>query len=358
MYRMDEDAINQEVDELRERLLKNLSSLDSSAKQLKLTDTHGRAAAKKTELDKMARALGTRSDYTEGEAFDRDKQEEYRQQRAIERAERDRRRDEEREKREKEKEKWEAMRKERERLRRRQEDQARQAREEARNKDRDLPPNVPTGPRRREPSPPRYPSRRSQTRSPPPAPTSRRSSPGRFRSPPRHKSTGVTGVNRRSRSPPPYRRGTRSPPPVSRRSRDRSRSRSHSTTRHELRRSRSPRRPPTYAGNGYRRRLSPVRSISRERRSVTPPPPSRRLSSRSPPHRHISPSPPRRRDRSRTPPPRRGTGFGERIVDDRSPTPEESSMNGRSRSPPIKSGKRSVSRGSSGSEMSVSGSEG
>jgi serine/arginine repetitive matrix protein 2 len=46
------------------------------------------AVAKKTELEKMARALGTRGDYQEGDAFDREKQEEARQRRIIEREER------------------------------------------------------------------------------------------------------------------------------------------------------------------------------------------------------------------------------------------------------------------------------
>ena len=51
----------------------------TSAKSLKPSDTHALAAAKKSELNKMAAALGTRSDYTEGDAFNREKQEELRQ---------------------------------------------------------------------------------------------------------------------------------------------------------------------------------------------------------------------------------------------------------------------------------------
>ncbi|KAF8528888.1 hypothetical protein BU17DRAFT_22781, partial [Hysterangium stoloniferum] len=91
---MDEEGIEAEVSALRQRLLENMATLASSAKNLKLSDTHGRAAAKVAELDRMARAFGTRSDYVEGAAFDREKQEEQKQQRAIERAERERQKEE------------------------------------------------------------------------------------------------------------------------------------------------------------------------------------------------------------------------------------------------------------------------
>src|SRR5882724_11130214 len=126
---MDEETIQTEVEALRKRLLENLATLAPSAKHLKLSDTHGRAVAKRSELDRMGRALGMRPDYTEGAAFDREKQEELKQQRAIDRAERDRQREDEHEKREKEKERWISAKRERDRLRRRQEDQARKARE-------------------------------------------------------------------------------------------------------------------------------------------------------------------------------------------------------------------------------------
>ncbi|KIJ56509.1 hypothetical protein M422DRAFT_104187, partial [Sphaerobolus stellatus SS14] len=91
---MDEETIEREVDVLRKRLLQNLAQLAPNVKQLKESDTHARAAAKKGELAKMARAFGTRGDYVEGAAFDREKQEELRQQRAIERVERERQKEE------------------------------------------------------------------------------------------------------------------------------------------------------------------------------------------------------------------------------------------------------------------------
>ncbi|KAG9313530.1 hypothetical protein JVU11DRAFT_5857 [Chiua virens] len=84
---LEETEIEAKVTALREELLADLASLATSAKNLKASDTHGIAAAKKTELDKMARALGTRRDYTEGDAFDREKQEENKQVRMVEREE-------------------------------------------------------------------------------------------------------------------------------------------------------------------------------------------------------------------------------------------------------------------------------
>ena len=59
------------MNELRTKLLAEANA-HINAKGLKLSDTHGIAAAKKDELDKMARALGTRRDYNEGDAFDRE----------------------------------------------------------------------------------------------------------------------------------------------------------------------------------------------------------------------------------------------------------------------------------------------
>ncbi|KAI0270186.1 hypothetical protein BGY98DRAFT_274448 [Russula aff. rugulosa BPL654] len=61
---IEEDEIEQQVTALRERLLSMLPP-PTSAKTLKPSDTHALAAAKKVELNKMAAALGTRSDYTE-----------------------------------------------------------------------------------------------------------------------------------------------------------------------------------------------------------------------------------------------------------------------------------------------------
>lgn len=377
---MDDEAIQIEVDALRKRLLDDLSTLGASAKHLKLSDTHGRAAAKKTELDRMARALGTRSDYTEGAAFDREKQEERKQQRAIERAERDRHREEEREKRDRDKEKWEAARKERDRLRRRQEDQARRAKEE---RGRMAPPPLPSGPRRRDASPLRSGSNISPPRRVPSPPPHRSPSPPsrRTRSPVGRRTRSLSSD--RTRSPrgirnPPF-RGTRSPPLYRRGARSRSprrRPSSPETSSHYTNR-RQPHSPPPHM---------PIR----KRRSLTPPSLTRRRLSRSPqrnrsssPQRHLekypryervldSPPPdcpdlhpPRRVLNS---PPRASGGFGDAAMNDRSPdqivddrSPEDKSArydtNGSRRSSSPKGRGRSASSSSSGSAMSVSGSD-
>ncbi|KAF9046061.1 hypothetical protein BDZ89DRAFT_910443, partial [Hymenopellis radicata] len=119
-----EAEIEEKVQELREKLLANLSRMAPTGK-LKASDTHGMAAAKKTELDRMARALGTRNTYVEGEAFDREKQEELKLKRQVEREERDRKRDEDRARMTEQKAKWEADKREKDRLRRREEDRIR-----------------------------------------------------------------------------------------------------------------------------------------------------------------------------------------------------------------------------------------
>ncbi|KAG8708089.1 RNA-splicing factor [Ceratobasidium sp. 395] len=104
-----EEDIEREVSKLREKLTATITSaLPTSAKNIKASDTHGLAAAKKEELSKMARALGTSANYVEGDAFNREKQEELRHQRAAEREEKDRRRDEMRLKREEDSKRWEA----------------------------------------------------------------------------------------------------------------------------------------------------------------------------------------------------------------------------------------------------------
>ncbi|CAE6532027.1 unnamed protein product, partial [Rhizoctonia solani] len=119
-----EDNIQEEVSKLRERLTAEMTKAPISAKNLKPTDTHGMALAKKEELNKMAKALGTSRDYVEGDAFNREKQEELRRQRAVEREGNDRRKEEARQKREEENKRREAERREQDRLRRRREDQA------------------------------------------------------------------------------------------------------------------------------------------------------------------------------------------------------------------------------------------
>lgn len=60
--RLEEAEIEAKVAALREELLADLASLETSAKNLKASDTHAIAAAKKVEVDKMARALGIRRD--------------------------------------------------------------------------------------------------------------------------------------------------------------------------------------------------------------------------------------------------------------------------------------------------------
>ncbi|KAH8830674.1 hypothetical protein DL96DRAFT_1593913 [Flagelloscypha sp. PMI_526] len=246
---LEADEIEKKVDELRQKLMRQLHSFAPSAKNLRASDTHAIAAAKKTELSRMARALGTRMDYVEGEAFDREKQEEIKAKRAVEREERDRQREDARAKMLEQKEKWEAEKKEKDRLRRREEDRMRRE-------------GVPTGPRNRDGigygGPPAR--RRDYSASP-----RRRDSSPRRRSPSRGRSMSVD-----SRSPSPRRRSmdSRSPPP---------RRAVSSRSRSPPRKRRDSRSPP--------RRI--VASAS--------PPPKRR----SPPARRRSPSP-RGRKRSRS----------------------------------------------------------
>ncbi|KAG8860148.1 RNA-splicing factor [Tulasnella sp. 330] len=99
-----EEEIETQVSALRTRLLENLSARQppTSAKTLKAYDTHGLAVAKKAELSRMALALGTSVNYQEGDAFNKDKQEALKQQRAIERAETEKRKQEQRELRDRE----------------------------------------------------------------------------------------------------------------------------------------------------------------------------------------------------------------------------------------------------------------
>ncbi|KAH6915390.1 cwf21 domain-containing protein [Coprinopsis sp. MPI-PUGE-AT-0042] len=91
-----EEEIEKQVSILREKLLENLNSTFKNPRQLKPSDTHAIAAAKKVELERMARALGTRSDYQEGDSFDREKQEEMRLKRIAEREDKEKRRLEDR----------------------------------------------------------------------------------------------------------------------------------------------------------------------------------------------------------------------------------------------------------------------
>ncbi|KAJ6629240.1 cwf21 domain-containing protein, partial [Mycena sp. CBHHK59/15] len=89
---VDEDKIEEQVGALREKLLANLASMNPTAGKIKPADTHALAAAKKSELSKMANAFGTRANYVEGDAFNREKQEEIKLKKQAEREDRDRRR--------------------------------------------------------------------------------------------------------------------------------------------------------------------------------------------------------------------------------------------------------------------------
>ncbi|KAJ2991169.1 hypothetical protein NUW54_g8268 [Trametes sanguinea] len=64
----DEEKIEEQVNELRQKLLAEANTFVQNAKALKPSDTHGIAAAKKEELNKMARALGTRTASEAGRA--------------------------------------------------------------------------------------------------------------------------------------------------------------------------------------------------------------------------------------------------------------------------------------------------
>jgi len=197
---IDEADIELQVEALRKKLMNELQTKASiDAKSLKPSDTHGLAAAKKTELRKMASALRTRTDYEEGDAFNKEKQEQLREQRNEARVAAVQKRAEQEKKMEEQRLRWESEKRERDRLRRRAEDKARQERE-ARGSRRMSPPPPPgdryARPRedRRSGSPPSIRDRRrSRSRSP----YGRRRSPpprGRYDSPPR-----------RPRSPSPRR---------------------------------------------------------------------------------------------------------------------------------------------------------
>jgi serine/arginine repetitive matrix protein 2 len=107
--RLEEDEIERKVDELRSSLLDDLKKQEViNAKKLRASDTHGLAAAKKLEIAKMAQALGTRKDYEEGDAFNKDKQAELREQRIAQRQEAEERRAVEKQKYDDQKAKWAA----------------------------------------------------------------------------------------------------------------------------------------------------------------------------------------------------------------------------------------------------------
>ncbi|KAJ1843769.1 RNA-splicing factor [Coemansia sp. RSA 2708] len=82
---LEESEIETRVDELRDRLLRNLERLDvTEAKRIKPFETQLIAEAKAKENQRMARALRVGEDYAEGAAFDRELQELRRQKRMLE----------------------------------------------------------------------------------------------------------------------------------------------------------------------------------------------------------------------------------------------------------------------------------
>ncbi|KAJ2780705.1 hypothetical protein GGI15_003448 [Coemansia interrupta] len=81
-----EDEIEEQVNSYRQKLLKNLDSLDASGgKAIKAFETHKIAEAKSRENKRMASALRIDGEYVEGEAFDQELQELKRQKRMLER---------------------------------------------------------------------------------------------------------------------------------------------------------------------------------------------------------------------------------------------------------------------------------
>ena len=113
----DDDAIDEAVDSLRQRLLASSANLGPRGRP---TDSHSIAAAKQVEMNRLQRALNVSADHVEGKAFQRETEEE-KAARIAAREERDRERVEAALKREREDERRKREFEERERLRRRQE---------------------------------------------------------------------------------------------------------------------------------------------------------------------------------------------------------------------------------------------
>lgn len=216
---MNDEEIEEEVSRLRTSLSATKGGYThDEAKAMRPSDVHARAAAKAKELDNFGKALGIRSDYQTGQAFDRDLQEKKKQERMEARKAKQ-------EAWERQKEEREHMLKEREKQRvahpreRAYFDRARSSGEgvdhhAARDRDWDhrdegYGPSREYEPRRR--SPPRGPVRVDASRDELDYSDRRRPSP-----PPRNTA--------RSRSPSPRRRSSRSPSPDRRRGDSRSRS--------------------------------------------------------------------------------------------------------------------------------------
>ncbi|KAG8838589.1 RNA-splicing factor [Serendipita sp. 400] len=65
-----EEQIEARVDALRTQLLEKSQNSTYTRQQFKPSDTHAILAAKKVEMERMARALGTSDSYVEGKALD------------------------------------------------------------------------------------------------------------------------------------------------------------------------------------------------------------------------------------------------------------------------------------------------
>ena len=114
----DEDAIEEAVSALREKLLaQNVSYLGPRSRP---TDSHSIAAAKTAEMSRLQHALGVSADHVEGKAFKRETEEE-RAERMARREEKEQERIEREVKREREEAERKRDREEREKLRRREE---------------------------------------------------------------------------------------------------------------------------------------------------------------------------------------------------------------------------------------------
>ncbi|ORY90522.1 hypothetical protein BCR43DRAFT_464467 [Syncephalastrum racemosum] len=90
---VDEDEIENQVSRLREKLADQIDEIQPrDAKKLQDYETHQRSEAKERENQKMRNALRVSSTYVEGQAFDRELQEQRRLERLAQREEQEARR--------------------------------------------------------------------------------------------------------------------------------------------------------------------------------------------------------------------------------------------------------------------------
>jgi serine/arginine repetitive matrix protein 2 len=92
MCRIDEDEIEEKVAAYRSELLKNGGLHEKDVATAQIAETHEIAARKEREMEKVRHALGFKEDIVEGEAFDRELQEQKKQARIEERKRRERER--------------------------------------------------------------------------------------------------------------------------------------------------------------------------------------------------------------------------------------------------------------------------